>query len=89
MLLEECEVEVLSLDYDMGLSEPNGLEVVKEMVRRGLFANHIYLHSSSAMGRMEMYTHLYRYKPEHVQVFSYPAGEEVLGRIARERREKQ
>lgn len=87
MLLEECQVDVLSLDHDMGWDRLNGLEVAQEMVRRGLYPAAIYLHSSSAVGRMNMYWHLYQYKPERVQLFSFPVGEELLDRIGRESRQ--
>ncbi|WP_438445789.1 cyclic-phosphate processing receiver domain-containing protein [Gorillibacterium sp. sgz5001074] len=81
-LLEECEVEVLSMDHDLGWDQPNGLEIVQEMVRRGLYAKEIYLHSSSSMGRMNMYQHLYQYKPKEVKVYLFPVPDEVMRRIA-------
>lgn len=84
MLLEECRIGILSLDHDMGSGVPNGLEIVKEMVRRCLYPEEIYLHSSSAIGRMNMFTHLYQYKPEHVKLFSTPVPDELLKRAARE-----
>lgn len=82
-LLEECEVDLLSLDHDMGWDQPNGFEIVKEIVRRRLYPREIYLHSSSSLGRMNMYQHLYRYKPEHVMLHSFPMPDELLERISR------
>lgn len=84
LLLEDNQVDILSLDHDMGWAQPSGFEVVQEMVRRSLFPREIYLHSSSSMGRMNMFQHLYRYKPPHVKVHSFPMKQELMERIARE-----
>lgn len=84
LLLEECKVDILSLDHDMGWSSMNGFDVVQEMVRRSLYPQEIYLHSSSPMGRMRMYQHLYAYKPAHVKLHSFPIPDELLARIARD-----
>lgn len=59
MLLRECEVDILSLDYDMEPEDYSGGEVAKRMVLEGLFPREIYLHTSSLRGRREMYEILY------------------------------
>ena len=84
LLLEQCEVGILSLDHDMGWEEPNGFEIVKELVRRSLYPKEIYLHSSSALGRMNMFQHLYAHKPPHVRVHTAPMPHEVLERVSAE-----
>lgn len=82
LLLEECEVDILSLDHDLGWDEPNGFEVVKHMVRHRLYPREIYLHTSNVLGKMNMFQHLYQYKPEHVKVHHYAIPRERLEQIA-------
>lgn len=77
-LLEDCEIDILSLDHDLGLDEPTGYDVAKYMVERGLFARNIYLHSSSAIGRSKMFQLLYKHKPEGVQVHTFPMPDDIL-----------
>ncbi|WP_248925593.1 cyclic-phosphate processing receiver domain-containing protein [Paenibacillus hamazuiensis] len=72
LLLEQCEVEVLSLDYDLGPGQPTGLEVVMHMVRKRLFPREIYLHTSSASGRVSMFNLLYAHKPEGTVLYNHP-----------------
>lgn len=88
LLLEECEVDILSLDHDLGWNEPNGFEVVNHMVRRGLYPREIYLHTSSALGKMNMFQHLYRHKPEHVKVHNAAVPWERLELIAQAAEER-
>lgn len=83
-LLEECEVDVLSLDHDLGWDEPNGFEVVKHMVLHELYPKEIYLHTSSVIGRMKMFQLLYQRKPEHVKVHNAAIPWERLEQIAAE-----
>ncbi|WP_019910709.1 cyclic-phosphate processing receiver domain-containing protein [Paenibacillus sp. HW567] len=59
LLLRECEVRILSLDYDMGPGDFSGGEVARRIVLEGLFPREIYLHTSSHRGRKEMYETLY------------------------------
>lgn len=81
-LLGNCKVNILSLDHDLGIGEPTGYDLVRQMVERGYYANEIYLHSSSASGRMNMYQLLMKHKPEHVVIYNYPMPAEVLERAA-------
>lgn len=55
-LLEKhlASVQILSLDHDLEDLEPNGYWVSQEMVKRGLYADSIYFHSSSPSGRKQM-----------------------------------
>lgn len=81
-LLADCEVHILSLDHDLGWDEPTGYDLVREMVRRGLFAREIFLHTANPIGRMNMFQLLYRYKPKDVQVYNYSISDERLRAIA-------
>ncbi|MFC3771926.1 cyclic-phosphate processing receiver domain-containing protein [Paenibacillus sp. GCM10012303] len=81
-LLRECEVRVLSLDFDLGWGAPNGMEVVRFLVVEQKYPAYIYLHSSSAAGRSAMYHMLYTNKPDHVRLFNHPMPEELLRLIA-------
>lgn len=83
-LLSNFEVNILSLDHDLGIGEPTGYDLVKRMVEQGVYASEIYLHSSSAIGRTNMFELLQQHKPEHVKVFPYPMPNEVLERAANE-----
>lgn len=82
LLLGNSKVNILSLDHDLGIGEPTGYDLVKEMVERGYYANEIYLHSSSTSGRMNMYELLQKHKPDHVVVYKYPMPVDVLERVA-------
>jgi hypothetical protein len=83
-LLENGEIEVLSLDYDLGWGEPTGLDLVRVMVERGLYAKEIYLHSSSLSGRNHMYQLLSQHVPDSVQLFHGGMPERRLEQIRQE-----
>ncbi|MFJ9501564.1 cyclic-phosphate processing receiver domain-containing protein [Brevibacillus centrosporus] len=58
--LENCEVDILSLDHDMGEDQsgnllPTGYDLVKYICQNGLRANRIYLHTDNNVGRENMY----------------------------------
>lgn len=82
-LLRLTEVDILSLDYDMGPDEPTGTEMAAAMVREGLFPREIYLHTSSITGKKSMYEILYQGLPEQVQLHNGPIPFERLEEIAR------
>lgn len=82
VLLKECEVRVLSLDYDLGWDEPTGLEVARHVAASGDYPPVIFLHTSSPAGRRLMYELLYTNKPEHVRLYNHPMPETVLLDIA-------
>ncbi|WP_322904393.1 cyclic-phosphate processing receiver domain-containing protein [Paenibacillus campi] len=83
MMLRECEVDILSLDHELGWGQMDGTDVVKAMIYEGLYAREIYLHTSSIYGRKRMYELLYQAKPEHVILHNGPMSEERLQQIAR------
>src|SRR5690606_20433929 len=83
-MLMEYEVQILSLDYELGWNAPNGLEVARFMamnLTEETFPKQIYMHSSSPSGRAQMYQLLYTHKPEKVQLFNSPVPDEILYRI--------
>ncbi|OPA74661.1 cell division protein FtsJ [Paenibacillus selenitireducens] len=81
LLLEHEEVDILSLDHDLGIHQTNGTQLVKQMVLRGLYPREIYLHTSSFSGRKAMYELLYQNKPEHVILHDGPMPQSVIQRI--------
>ncbi|MCZ8521504.1 MULTISPECIES: cyclic-phosphate processing receiver domain-containing protein [Paenibacillus] len=78
LLLKECEVDILSLDYDLGWGQPSGGDLVRVMITSSLYPRRIYLHSSSAAGRQQMYQALYGSKPESVELSAGPVPPELL-----------
>jgi hypothetical protein len=81
-LLNTYHVKILSLDHDLGWDEMNGSELALEMANRGLYADEIYLHSSSMAGRMNMYEILTDKKPDFVTISMQPLSTERLMNIA-------
>ncbi|GAB6930162.1 hypothetical protein JCM10914A_41450 [Paenibacillus sp. JCM 10914] len=83
LLLRECEVDVLSLDYELGHGQMNGGEVVSAIISEGLRAKEIYLHTSSPSGRRVMYELLYKHMPEEVIVHNGPMPDELRAAVAK------
>ena len=59
-LLEENDVEILSLDHDLGESKdgellPDGYDFVKYFCVNGLSVGKIYMHTDNGVGRANMY----------------------------------
>lgn len=84
LMLRECEVDILSLDYDMGPDDYSGGEVARRIVLEGLFPREIYLHTSSLWGRREMFEILYTAKPEGMLLANGPLSSDKLRDIAEE-----
>lgn len=58
--LENYDIEILSLDHDLGLDSqgnllPNGYELVKYICENGLKVEKIYIHTDNPVGRENMY----------------------------------
>lgn len=81
LLLDTGEVELLSLDYDLGWGNPSGLDVARHMVSKGLYPARIYMHSSSMSGRAHMYNMLRESLPAHALLFSHPVPADLLLQI--------
>ncbi|WP_081957585.1 cyclic-phosphate processing receiver domain-containing protein [Paenibacillus sp. FSL R7-0273] len=82
LLLRECEVGILSLDYDMGPGDYSGDEVARRMVLEGLYPREIYLHTSSPEGRRAMYELLYPAVPAGTALHNGPLSLDQLAGIA-------
>jgi hypothetical protein len=82
LLLAECEVDVLSLDYELGYGQPNGATVVREMIASGRYPRRIYVHSSSPSGRALMIRLLHEAQPPGVVIYPGPMPDDVLREAA-------
>lgn len=82
LLIDVENIDILSLDYDLGWSQPTGMEVVQHIIHSGKFPRRIYLHTSSASGRMSMYHQLSSHLPAGTQLFGGPMPLELLEEIA-------
>lgn len=81
-LLDHSEIGILSLDYDLGWAQPTGYEVVRHIVESGRYPNQIYLHTSSAAGRMQMYHTLSLSAPADTKLHNGPMPDALLHEIA-------
>jgi hypothetical protein len=82
LLLKECDVGVLSLDYELGPGAPNGFAVVEGMIVNAWYPREIYIHSSSPMGRARMAKALRDAAPPGVTVYDGPMPESVRRAVA-------
>jgi hypothetical protein len=71
LLLQECEVAVLSLDYHLGGNE-TGFDVAKWIVGNKKWPKEIFLHTSDPVGREQMYHLLKSHAPEKVHIHNGP-----------------
>jgi hypothetical protein len=83
-LLRLTEVDILSLDHDMGPEEKTGTYVATAIATEGLYSKEIYLHTSSMYDKNKMYEILHQNKPEHVVLHNGPMPFERLDQIAKE-----
>ncbi len=82
LLLEEETVDILSLDFDLGWGQPTGMEVVRHIIASRKFPRRIYIHTSSAAGRVSMYHELSRHLPGDSQLFGGAMPAALLQEIA-------
>lgn len=58
-ILNTREINILSLDHDLGLDdngiEKNGYDIVKYMCENGINPRKIYIHTDNVVGRNNMY----------------------------------
>jgi len=77
-LLLENEVNILSLDHDLGdINTENGYDFCKWLVEIGIdnpkiYPKVIYLHTANGVGRDNMFKLLERYKPAWVKLHRSP-----------------
>ncbi|MEK8128591.1 cyclic-phosphate processing receiver domain-containing protein [Paenibacillus filicis] len=82
LMVKECRIGILSLDYDLGWGAPNGMDVVRGLIASGTFPDRIYLHTSSESGRRQMYEALYQSKPDRTELYAGPMPYEMLAERA-------
>lgn len=80
--LENFDVEVLSLDHDLGEDEkgnllPTGYDLVKYICQNGLRADKIYIHTSNPVGKDNIFYTLkgaqYRnFIDKDIKIYPYP-----------------
>ncbi|WP_028561158.1 cyclic-phosphate processing receiver domain-containing protein [Paenibacillus pinihumi] len=90
LLVDEEEIGILSLDFDLGWGEPTGIEVVRHIVETGRYPKEVYLHTSSPAGKMQMYQYLSEHAPADVILHFGPMADakEALSRF-REREDNE
>ncbi|MFB7813825.1 cyclic-phosphate processing receiver domain-containing protein [Paenibacillus chitinolyticus] len=81
LLLQDCEVDILSLDYDLGWDE-SGWDIVAWMIGTSTFPARIYLHTSSLEGRNRMYQALYASVPSTTSLHPGPPPAGLLAELA-------
>jgi hypothetical protein len=84
LLLAESDVDLLSLDFELGYGQPNGLSVVHGIIAGGFYPREVYVHSSSLMGRAQMVRDLRDANPQGVIIHDGPMPQALLDRIAAE-----
>lgn len=67
-LLKNNEVEVLSLDHDLG-TDKTGYDVCLWLAENEYFIPEIYIHSANPVGQMNMTQLLNRYMPKETKFF--------------------
>ncbi|MDQ0190619.1 cyclic-phosphate processing receiver domain-containing protein [Alicyclobacillus cycloheptanicus] len=67
LMLTACEVEVLSLDHDLGAAR-TGYDVAKWIVEKNRWPKQICFHTSNPVGRRNMQQLLQRYAPPYVAI---------------------
>jgi len=73
----KLEVNILSLDHDLGDNELTGYDFCKWLVEEGyenptIYPKVIYLHTANGVGRDNMYQLLNRYKPNWCKLHRSP-----------------
>ncbi|QJD82553.1 cyclic-phosphate processing receiver domain-containing protein [Cohnella herbarum] len=82
LLLSVSDVDVLSLDFELGYGQPNGLAVVQGIVVSGKYPKRIFVHSSSMMGRSQMVQALRAANPQGATIHDGPMPVALLQAIA-------
>jgi hypothetical protein len=82
MLLSVSDVRYLSLDFELGYGQPNGLEVVRGIIVSGKYPKEVFVHSSSPMGRAQMVAELRAANPPGVTIHDGPITSSLLEAIA-------
>lgn len=84
LLLRECRVGVLSLDYNLGWGAPDGLWVVRTIIQEELYPDlAVYMHSSDYSARARMQQELYACAPAGLIVSNSTMPEQVKALVAK------
>jgi len=75
-LMKENQLQVISLDYDLGGAE-TGLDVVDFFIENQLYSSEIYLHSSDLSARKKMFQTLQEAQKKglinkNIKIFQHP-----------------
>lgn len=82
LLLAASEVNLLSLDFELGMGQPNGLAVVHGIIASGKYPKEIYVHSSSLTGRAQMVYEFRAVIPQGVIIHDGPMPLSLLDAVA-------
>ncbi|MFE5317681.1 cyclic-phosphate processing receiver domain-containing protein [Paenibacillus sp. NPDC056579] len=83
--VKDGNINVLSLDYNLGTDKPTGYRVVKYMIEKGTYPRKIILHTATYSGRVRMYKALEKHKPESVTLVVKPRRQSHKSRLLRGR----
>lgn len=53
-IVRDNEVNIISLDYNMGWRQKSGLDFVEVFCKEGLYVNEIHLHTNDVIGMHQM-----------------------------------
>lgn len=81
-LLQQCEVDIVSFDFDLGWHAPNASEVARWIVATGRFPRRLYFHTSSPAGREQTVRTLLPVLPPGALLHSGPMPDEVVRQAA-------
>ncbi|MNR37491.1 hypothetical protein D3C85_1555120 [compost metagenome] len=82
-LLQDCEIDILSLDHDLGwMSKQTGMDVVIWLTQQRKFPRTIYIHTSSPSACSQMYQRLDAVKPEGMGLYPHRMPDEVVLGVA-------
>jgi len=89
LLIDHEQIDILSLDYDLGWNEPTGYEVVKHLMKTGKYPRCIYLHTSSMYGKQQMYEALRQQVPASYELYARPMTKEELEEALKRKQVKE
>jgi hypothetical protein len=83
LLLQEFDVDILSLDHDLGwTTSQTGMDVVIWLIQQRKFPKVIYIHTSSPSACTAMYQMLFTAKPEGMSLYPHRMPDDLLLQIA-------
>ena len=82
LLIDHEQIDILSLDFDLGWNQPTGMDVVQHIIATKKFPRRIYLHTSSLSGMQQMYAALMKSIPQQVELVGGPMHPQLIDEIA-------